>query len=371
MSQRLDSQESIILDPRGNNKLQNEPATGFQEELSNSKTPEYQRVPESQEELGLLRGFQSQLRGPCSKCGGGVYTHQLRGRDDNGMYFHAEPQHCAQAPTRRRDEEKTASAAVSEEAWMRQQDAEVQAAAAAAAAEAWIRQQDAEEEAAEELKLRLAKQMLHLQQQLALSRSPPTKHTPPTTSRSDRDVASRSPRLHRSTSGNDASSSSGSSVASRKSLMPKWASTAASRQSSGSEPSGGQAAGLPREKWYERMFGSLSPVRGRERERKSERDSTGTLTAPDTPVASLMPDKSNAKGQSKATSGSSVAFSKSGMHTWASEPGLIRSSPRSSTSRSPVRSSTSRSPVRSQKSPGTSILRKPLSKVETKVEFDI
>jgi len=122
MSQRLDSQESIILDPRGNNKLQNEPATGFQEELSNSKTPEYQRVPESQEELGLLRGFQSQLRGPCSKCGGGVYTHQLRGRDDNGMYFHAEPQHCAQAPTRRRDEEKTASAAVSEEAWMRQQD---------------------------------------------------------------------------------------------------------------------------------------------------------------------------------------------------------------------------------------------------------
>jgi hypothetical protein len=267
MTPRQDSQEIIILDPRGNDKLQNEPATGLREELSN-KTPEYQRVPESQDEFDLMRGFQSQLRGPCSKCGGGVYTHQLRGRDDNGMYFHAEPQDCAQAPTRRRDEEKTASAAVTEEAWMRQQDAEEKAAAAAAAAEAWIRQQDAEEEAAEErLKLRLAQQILHLHQQLALSPLRPHTHPPPPTSRSDRDVASRSP-LRWSTTENDASSSSGISVSSRKSLMPKWASTAASRQSSGNEPGGGQTAGLPRGKWYERMFGSISPARG---ERESEK----------------------------------------------------------------------------------------------------
>jgi hypothetical protein len=63
--------------------------------------------------LGVPGGAQSNLRGSCSKCGRGVYGHQLRRKDPHdGTYLHADPQDCAQAPqscaqapSRRSDEE--------------------------------------------------------------------------------------------------------------------------------------------------------------------------------------------------------------------------------------------------------------------------
>jgi hypothetical protein len=45
MSQDLNFEEGIILDPWGDDKLEDEPATGGREERSN-KTPGYRRLPE-------------------------------------------------------------------------------------------------------------------------------------------------------------------------------------------------------------------------------------------------------------------------------------------------------------------------------------